>query len=78
MNADERQNCLRRNDVERVDRQRGWKNPVLYADKISGARTSRPQLNRLLQDIPAGRVRRLGRSLTHLALILDEMRKSTG
>jgi len=61
----------------------GWKNPVAYADKISGARTSRPELNRLLQDIRGGRVRRLvvykldrlGRSLTHLALILDEINR---
>src|SRR5213075_1811309 len=64
-------------------RQRGWKNPVVYADKISGAKTSRPELNRLMQDIRGGRVRRLvvykldrlGRSLTHLALILDEIHR---
>src|SRR5439155_14176109 len=61
----------------------GWKNPVLYADKISGARTSRPELNRLMQDLRGGRVRRLvvfkldrlGRSLTLLALILDEINR---
>ena len=64
-------------------RQRGWKNPVVYADKISGAKTSRPELNRLMQDIRGGRVQRLvvykldrlGRSLTHLALILDEINR---
>src|SRR5436190_12483015 len=70
-------------ELRRYCRQRGWKNPVLHADKISGARTSRPELNRLLQDIRGGRVRRLviykldrlGRSLTHLALILDEINR---
>jgi DNA invertase Pin-like site-specific DNA recombinase len=60
---------------------RGWKNTVVYAEKISGASTTRPALDRLLQDIRAGTVERLvcykldrvGRSLTHLALIVDEM-----
>src|SRR5207247_1708144 len=70
-------------ELKRYCRQRGWKNPVVYADKISGARTSRAELNRLLQDIRGGRVRRLvvykldrlGRSLTHWALILDEINR---
>jgi DNA invertase Pin-like site-specific DNA recombinase len=68
-------------ELKRYCRQRGWRNPVVYADKICGAKTSRPELNRLMQDIRGGRVRRLvvykldrlGRSLTHLALILDEI-----
>ncbi len=70
-------------ELKRYCRQRGWKNPVVYADRISGARTSRPELNRLMQDIRGGRVQRLvvykldrlGRSLTHLALILDEINR---
>ncbi len=37
-------------ELKRYCRQRGWKNPVLSADKISGAKTSRPELNRLMQD----------------------------
>ena len=57
--------------------------PVVYADKISGARTSRPELSRLMEDIRGWRVRRLvvykldrlGRSLTHLVLILDEINR---
>src|SRR6266567_9533738 len=70
-------------ELRRYCRHRGWKNPVVYADKISGARSSRPELNRVMQDIRGGRVRRLvvykldrlGRSLTHLALILDELNR---
>src|SRR5438045_1453073 len=70
-------------ELKRYCRQRGWRSPVVYADKISGAKTSRPKLNRLMQDIRGGRVRRLvvykldrlGRSLTHLALILDEINR---
>ena len=48
-----------------------------------GAKASRPQLDRLMQDIRAGKMERLlvfkldrlGRSLTHLALILDELNR---
>ena len=64
-------------------RGRRWANPVTYEDKMSGAVTSRPQLERLMQDMRAGKIERLvcfkldrlGRSLTHLALILDEMNR---
>ena len=64
-------------------RQRGWKDLTLYVDKICGAKTSRPELERLMQDIRAGTIERLvvckldrlGRSLTHLALILDELNR---
>ena len=64
-------------------RQRGWKDLTFYVDKISGAKASRPALDRLMQDIRAGEIERLvvykldrlGRSLTHLALILDELNR---
>lgn len=64
-------------------RQRGWKDLTRYVDKIGGAKASRPQLDQLMQDIRAGKVERLlvfkldrlGRSLTHLALILDELNR---
>ena len=70
-------------ELKRYCRQRGWKDLGFYTDKISGARASRPQLDRLMQDIRAGKVDRLvvykldrlGRSLTHLALILDELNR---
>lgn len=52
-------------------------------DKISGVKASRPELDRLMQDMRAGKIERLvvykldrlGRSLTHLALILDELNR---
>lgn len=64
-------------------RKRGWKDLRIYVDKVSGAKASRPELGRLMQDMRAGKVERLlvfkldrlGRSLTHLALILDEMNR---
>ena len=70
-------------EVKRHCQLRGWKSPVTYTDKISGAKASRPELDRLMQDMRAGRIERLvvykldrlGRSLTHLALILDEMNR---
>lgn len=70
-------------ELRRYSRQRGWKNIVVYTDKISGAKASRPELDRLTQDMRAGKIERLivfkldrlGRSLTHLALILDEMNR---
>jgi len=70
-------------ELRRYCRQRGWKNLSVYVDKICGAKTSRPELERLMQDIRAGKIERLlvfkldrlGRSLTHLALILDELNR---
>ncbi len=64
-------------------RQRGWKKVAVYEDKLSGVSTSRPALDKLMQDMRAGRLERLicfkldrlGRSLTHLALILDELNR---
>jgi len=62
---------------------RGWNDTKVYTDTISGATGSRPDLDRLVQDMRAGKVERLvcykldrlGRSLTHLALILEEMQR---
>lgn len=70
-------------ELKRYCRQRGWKNAVLYTDRISGAKASRPQLDRLLQAVRDGQIKRLvvykldrlGRSLTHMALILDELNR---
>jgi DNA invertase Pin-like site-specific DNA recombinase len=70
-------------ELKRCCRQRGWKNVTFYADKISGAKASRPQLDQMMQDIRAGKIERLvvykldrlGRSLTHLALIFDELNR---
>ena len=70
-------------EIKRHCQLRGWKAYVVYADKISGAKSSRPELDRLMHDMRAGKIERLvvykldrlGRSLTHLALILDEMNR---
>ena len=70
-------------ELKRYCRQRGRKDLTYYVNKICGAKASRPQLDRLMQEMRAGKVERLivykldrlGRSLTHLALILDELNR---
>jgi len=60
---------------------RGWDDFKLYKDKCSGGKATRPGLDQMLQDIRRGRLKtvvvwkldRLGRSLTQMALILEEM-----
>jgi DNA invertase Pin-like site-specific DNA recombinase len=60
---------------------RGWRDVEIYSDQISGAKFVRPGLDALMAAVRAGKVERvivfkldrLGRSLPHLALILDEL-----
>jgi DNA invertase Pin-like site-specific DNA recombinase len=70
-------------EVKRYCAARGWKNLEIYADKASGAKTTRPALEKMMQNMRAGKIQRvvcykldrLGRSLTHLCLMLDEMKR---
>jgi DNA invertase Pin-like site-specific DNA recombinase len=63
---------------------RGWRDCQTYTDRISGAKFVRPGLDALLAAVRAGKVERivvfkldrLGRSLPHLALILDELQRN--
>jgi DNA invertase Pin-like site-specific DNA recombinase len=60
---------------------RGWREVEIYSDQISGAKFVRSGLDALMAAVRAGKVERiivfkldrLGRSLPHLALILDEL-----
>lgn len=62
---------------------RGWADVAEYADTISGAKFTRFGLDRLMGDVRKGKVGtvvvvkldRLGRSLPHLALLLQEFLK---
>ena len=62
-------------------RVRGWQPPVIFRDAASGASSSRPGLEQMLAQVRAGGVHqvvtykldRLGRSLTHLAIIVGEL-----
>ena len=62
-------------------RVRGWPEPLVLRDAASGATTGRPGLEAMLTLVRAGGVHqvvtykldRLGRSLTHLAIIVNEL-----
>ncbi len=70
-------------ELRRYCDQRGWTDVKFYTDRISGASCSRPELDVMVKDVRAGNVARvvcykldrLGRSLTHLALMLDELNR---
>jgi predicted site-specific integrase-resolvase len=46
-------------ELRRYCRQRGWKNLTFFTDRISGAKASRPELDKLMQRVRAGEVERL-------------------
>jgi DNA invertase Pin-like site-specific DNA recombinase len=62
-------------------RVRGWHSPRIFRDAASGAASTRPGLEDMLAQVRAGGVHqvvtykldRLGRSLTHLAIIVGEL-----
>ena len=62
---------------------RGYSKVRLFVEHESGAKVTRPQLDAMMSEIRTGKVARvvvykldrLGRSLTHLALILDELQR---
>lgn len=68
-------------EVRRYCSARGWTDLEVYDDRMSGAKASRPELDRLMKDMRRGNIARtvcykldrMGRSLSHLALIIDEM-----
>ena len=59
---------------------RGWDQVEVYEEKVSGAKATRPQLERMMNAVRQGKVLRvvaykldrLGRSSVHLALLLEE------
>lgn len=70
-------------ELRRYCGQRGWEDVKFYIDRISGASCSRPELDSMMKDVRSGQVSRvvcykldrMGRSLTHLALMLDELNR---
>lgn len=68
-------------EVKRYCEMRGWENVEVYSDKVSGGKSTRPALDRMVKDMREGKVERvvafkldrIGRSLTHLCLLVDEM-----
>ena len=70
-----------RNDLQRYCEARGWTVTEYVDEGVSGAKESRPALDRLLKDarrrrldaLVVWRLDRLGRNLRHLILTLDEL-----
>lgn len=70
-------------ELKNYCRIRKWTTPTFYKDKASGAELARPELDRLMGDVRAGRIERvvcfkldrLGRSVAHLALLMEELIK---
>jgi DNA invertase Pin-like site-specific DNA recombinase len=68
-------------DLRRYVAARGWDVAVEYVDRASGAKESRPALDRLVKDakrrkfdvLVTWKLDRLGRSLKHLILLLEEL-----
>ncbi len=68
-------------ELREYSKRRGWGSPEVIEDKASGATSSREGLDRLMDMIRRGKVDavlvfkldRLGRSLQHLAQIINEM-----
>jgi putative DNA-invertase from lambdoid prophage Rac len=68
-------------ELKNYCRLRKWSNLTFYKDKASGAELARPELDRMISDVRAGRVERvvcykfdrLGRSVSHLALMMEEL-----
>jgi DNA invertase Pin-like site-specific DNA recombinase len=80
--TDEQTLASQDHELQAYCQRQGW-TPAIYEDTASGGRSAtRPNLERLLTEVRMGRVNvvvvtkldRLGRSLTHLALILEEFR----
>lgn len=73
---------LQLDELRQVAAQRGWIITAEYVDEgVSGAKTSRPALDRMLADAQAGKLDllavwkldRLGRRLPHLLTVLDQL-----
>jgi DNA invertase Pin-like site-specific DNA recombinase len=62
---------------------RGWTDVEIYEDHVSGSKASRPALDKMVKQMRAGKILRvvclkidrLGRSISHLAMLIAEMSK---
>jgi DNA invertase Pin-like site-specific DNA recombinase len=69
-------------EVTRFCEMKGWHDTEIFEDKCTGTKSSRPALDKLVKDMRQGLVERVvvykldrvGRSLTHLSLLLTEFK----
>jgi len=72
---------LQLDELRQVAQQRGWSATEYVDDGVSGAKTTRPALDRMLSDAQAGKLDvvavwkldRLGRSLQHVLSVLEQL-----
>jgi DNA invertase Pin-like site-specific DNA recombinase len=83
VSTDDQTTASQEHELRAYCERRAWANLQIYSDQISGAKFVRPGLDALMAAVRAGKVERvivfkldrLGRSLPHLALILDELQR---
>jgi DNA invertase Pin-like site-specific DNA recombinase len=71
-----------KHDLMEYAKNRGWKVAHIYSDRVSGTKTSRPALDEMLiaakrrkfDRLLVWRVDRLGRSVSHLLVVLETLR----
>ena len=76
--TDEGQRC----ELKEYVRNGGWKVERVYSDRVSGVKSSRPALDQMLTDakkrrfdrVLVWRIDRLGRSVSHLLVVLETLR----
>ncbi len=81
VSTDDQTTASQEHELRTYCERRGWTEVEVFSDQISGAKFIRPGLDALMASVRAGKVARvvvfkldrLGRSLPHLALILDEL-----
>ena len=81
VSTDEQTNQNQVFELKKVAKRMGWTVTAVYADTISGAKSKRPELDKLLKSamrkeidvVMAWSVDRLGRSLQHLVTLLADI-----
>jgi DNA invertase Pin-like site-specific DNA recombinase len=84
VSTDEQSTASQEHELRAYCDRRGWTDCPTFTDQLSGAKVGRPGLDSLMAAVRAGKIERvvvykldrLGRSLPHLALILEEFQNN--
>jgi DNA invertase Pin-like site-specific DNA recombinase len=83
VSTDDQTTASQEHELRAYCERRGWADCVSFVDQLSGAKLGRPGLDSLMAAVRAGKLERvvvfkldrLGRSLPHLALMLEELQR---
>src|SRR5690242_17417610 len=83
VSTDEQTTASQEHELRAYCDRRGWADCQTFTDQLSGAKLGRPGLDSLMAAVRAGRAKRvvvfkldrLGRSLPHFALMLEELQR---